>query len=100
MPAFAQGRYRCDDKVLTVPADMLEQERTRIYQHKIKLPPGTTFVKEGTRPSGPNKTKVSLLQSVQAWELREDLKKRLHFFFSMAGKKDHPSGTCSGWEGG
>ncbi len=77
---LAQGRYRwCHDKVLTVLADILEQERTRKWQHKSKPPPGITFVKEGTKPPGSNKSRVSFLQSAQAWELRVDLKRRLQF---------------------
>ncbi len=78
--ALAQGRYRWrHDKVLTMLADILEQERTRKRQRKSKPLPGITFLKEGTKPSGPNKSRVSLLQSAQAWELRVDLKRRLQF---------------------
>ncbi len=72
---LAQGRYRWrHDKLLTVLADILEQERTRKRQHKSKPPPGITFIKEGTKPPGPNKSRVSLLQSAQAWEVRVELK--------------------------
>ncbi len=99
--ALAQGRYRwCHDKVLTVLADILEQERTRKRQHKSKPLPGITFLKEGTKPSGPNKSRVSLLQTAQAWELRVDLKRRFQLpdvlqttirpdavLFSTEGKK-------------
>lgn len=65
---FAKGRYRWrHDKVLTVLADILKQERTRKWQHKRKLPLGITF------------DRVSLLQYAQAWDLRIDLKRRLQF---------------------
>ena len=78
--ALTQGRYRWrHDKVLAVLADILEQERTRKRQCKNKPPPAIMFVKEGAKPPGPNKTRASLLQSAQVWELRVDLKRRLQF---------------------
>ncbi len=111
--ALAQGRYRWrHDKVLTVLADILEQERTRKRQHKSKPLPGITFLKEGTKPSGPNKSRVNLLQSAQAWELRVDLKRRLQFpdvvhttlrpdavLFSTEGKKIILVELTVPWEG-
>ncbi len=106
---LAQSRYRWHhDKVLTVLADILEQERTRKRQHQSKPPPGITFFKEGTKPSGPNKSRVSLMQSAQAWKLRVDLKRRLQFpdvvhttlrpdafLFSTERKENHSSGAYS-----
>ena len=66
--ALTRGRYRWrHDKVLAVLADILEQERTRKRQIKNKLPPAITFIREGAKPTVPNKTRVSLLHSTQAW---------------------------------
>lgn len=99
--ALTQGRYRWRlDKVLTVLADILEQERTQKRQVKIKPPPVMAFVKDGAKPAGPRGVGPSLLQAAQAWELRIDLKRRLQFpdviqttlrpdavLFSTVGKK-------------
>lgn len=60
-------------------ADILEQERTRKHQAKIKPPPVLAFVKEEAKPAGPRGVGPSLLQAAQAWELRVDLKRRPQF---------------------
>ncbi|XP_038549725.1 uncharacterized protein LOC119883236 [Micropterus salmoides] len=104
--ALTQGRYRWrHDKVLTVLAPTLEQERRRKHQARAMSIRAITFVKEGVRPSSLSTAKPNLLQSAQGWELRVDLARKLQFpeetdkpearcsLVVNRGKEGHPRGT-------
>ncbi len=79
--ALTQGRYRWrHDKVLTVLADILEQERRKKQPAKARpLLSTIAFVKEGQRPVVPSQVRQNLLQSAQGWEMEVDLWRKLHF---------------------
>ncbi len=94
--ALTQGRYRwCHDKVLTVLADILEQERRKKQPAKARpLLSIIAFVKQGQRPVVPSQVRQNLLQSAQGWEMEVDLWRKLSrtlrpdiIMWSPGGKK-------------
>jgi len=78
-PALTQGRYRWrHDKVLTVLANIVDNERRR------KRPAKTNqdfiqFVKAGQKPTTAGTNRVCILHRAQSWELRVDLGRKLVF---------------------
>lgn len=78
--ALSQGRYRWrHDKVLSALADILERERQKKRQTSIRPATSIQFIREGEKPPAPKKTKKSLLQAAQSWEMRVDLGRKLVF---------------------
>ncbi|KAL0148227.1 hypothetical protein M9458_056459 [Cirrhinus mrigala] len=78
--ALAQGRYRWrHDKVLTILANTLEQERRKKHQPHGRAIPSIKFVRAGQKPPTTVTTRTNLLQKAQSWEMKVDLRERLQF---------------------
>ena len=78
--ALSQGRYRWrHDKVLSALADILEWERQKKRQTSTRPATSIQFIREGEKPPAPKKTKKSLLQAAQSWEMKVDLGRKLVF---------------------
>ena len=60
-------------------ADILEREKQKKRQNSTRPKPSIQFIREREKPPAPKKTKKSLLQAAQSWEMRVDLGRRLLF---------------------